>query len=149
VNIRVGNPPNVVSGQAILVHVYNNTLVDCGASGANASGAFILAGANWTPDVHNNLIFQATGFPYYTASDQAPSGVHAQWSNNLWFGAGPAPVGDTNAVSADPALVSSAGVFDVHVASGSPAIGAGVNLGFTSLDFDGFVRPRTWNIGAY
>jgi hypothetical protein len=55
-----------------------------------------------------------------------------------------------DAVSANPALVSSAGVFELHVAPNSPAIGAGVNLGFGSLDFDGFLRPRTaWNIGAY
>jgi hypothetical protein len=152
INVRVGNPPSVVSGQPIVVHIANNTFFNCGAVGENASGAFILAGeAGWTPDIHNNLIFQATGFPYYTVYDQAPTGVATQWSHNLWFGAGPAPAGDTSAVSADPKVVSSSGSLDLHLLPGSPAIGAGTNLGFGSRTFDGLPRSvaGAWNIGAY
>ncbi len=151
INVRVGNPPSVVSGQAIVVHITNNTFLNCGAPGESASGAFILAGTSWTPYVHNNLLLQATGFPYYTYSGQAPTGVTAQWSNNLWFGAGPAPAGDSNAVSSDPKVVSSTGTFDLHLQAGSPAIGAGMNLGFPTRSVDGDPRPAggAWNIGAY
>jgi hypothetical protein len=152
INVRVGNPPSVVSGQPIVVHISNNTILNCGAPGENASGAFILAAAaGWTPDVHNNLILQATGFPYYTVYDQAPTGVAAQWSNNLWFGAGPAPAGDASSVNADPKVVSSAAPFDLHLKSGSPAIGTGINLGVASRTFDGLPRPAVgaWSIGAY
>jgi hypothetical protein len=151
INVRVGNPPSVVSGQPIVVHIYNNSFLNCGAPGENASGAFILAGRDWTPDVHNNLILQATGFPYYTYSDQAPTGVAAQWSQNLWFGAGPAPAGDSSPVSADPKVVSSTGTFDLHLQAGSPATGAGRNLGVPSRNFDGLPRPAdgAWTIGAY
>src|SRR5262249_14703668 len=130
INVRVGNPPAVVSGQPIVVHITNNTLINCGAAGERASGAFILAGAaGGTRAVHNTPSLQAAGFPDYTASDKAPSGIAAQWSHNLWFGAGPAPAGDTSAVSADPKVVSSTGSFDLHLQTDSPAIGTGTNLG--------------------
>jgi hypothetical protein len=75
----------------------------------------------------------------------------AQWSHNLWFGAGPAPAGDSNAVNADPKVVSPAAPFDLHLQTGSPASGAGMNLGVASRTFDGLPRPAVgaWAIGAY
>jgi hypothetical protein len=66
-------------------------------------------------------------------------------------GAGAAPPGDSSAVNADSNRVSSTAPFDLHLQTGSPAIGAGTNLAVPSHTFDGLPRPAVgeWTIGAY
>ena len=87
-----------------------------------------------------------------TGGLSAPSSRDAtKYSNNLWMGAGTPPIWDSNAVNADPRLVSATGTYDLHLQATSPAIGAGLDLGISSIDFDGLQRPSgsAWDIGAY
>jgi len=156
IKLQPADPPGVTSGLPITMHIFNNTVLNAGAVGAVGSGALYVGTSGWTPDIHNNIFAQLSGFPYIGPASPAmsPDGNPAHWSNNLWYGAGAAPAGDSNAVNADPKLVSAVSTYDLHLQATSPAIGAGVNM--TSLvvgllDFDGRPRPTTgaWGIGAY
>lgn len=137
---------------ATVVHIYGNTLLNSGAAGMAVSGAFrMVSDPPYTPDVHNNLIYQANGLPYFSPqlpATRTPTGIPAQWSNNLWFGAGAAPSGDTNAVNANPLLASATSPFNLRLLTGSPAIGTGTPT--TGTDLDGTLRPAgAADIGAY
>src|SRR5207249_1673092 len=90
-------------------------------------GAFyFLCVASTTLDMHNNIIYQATGLPYVANGTFTPGA--GQVTKNLWFGAGAPPAFDSAPLNADPKLVSIAGTYDLHLLTGSPAIAAGVDL---------------------
>jgi hypothetical protein len=58
---------------------------------------------------------------------------------------------DTNSLSSDPLFVNATGTaatVDLHLQSGSPAIGAAVALAAVTHDFDGQARDATPDIGA-
>jgi hypothetical protein len=129
------------------VQLYDNTLYDCGSlSSSTDSGAFNNGGGNpmLKMNLVNNLVY-ATGGKAYLAKDSAAGLVTG--SNNLWFGGGATPAGETASVTADPMLVSPT-TFDFHLTAGSPAIGRGIPT--TALfDFDGNPRGSSFDIGAY
>jgi hypothetical protein len=129
------------------VQLYDNTLYNCGSlSSSTDSGAFNNGGGNpmLKMNLVNNLVY-ATGTEAYLAKDSAAGLVTG--SNNLWFGGGAAPAGETSSVTADPMLVSPT-TFDFHLTAGSPAIGKGIPT--TALfDFDGNPRGTSFDIGAY
>jgi len=72
-------------------------------------------------------------------------------SNNLFFGAGPAPRNShiTKSVSADPKFVNPS-QSDFHLQASSPARGNGINASLVA-DHDGVVRGAAegYVIGAY
>jgi hypothetical protein len=136
-----------------IMHVFNNTCYKAGSGTGSDSGALVVVRtAYWTPDVHNNIFYQANSQPYISRGSDAISANAAQWSDNLWFGAGVAPSWDSNSVNADPQFVNAA-AFDLHLLSTSPAIDRGVAPGssFVTIDFDGTPRPQgpAYDIGAY
>jgi len=144
-------PDSAFPKSATTLHVYNNTIINAGFSGSSSGAWLITTTADWTPDIHNNLTYQTNGQPYVASGSDGQSANSAQWSNNLWYGAGAAPAFDSRPVSADPLLVSAGGTLDLHLQAGSPARGAGIVVTSPSLDFDGVRRPSsgTWDIGAY
>jgi len=144
-----------VSHAPTVVTVSNNTLLNCGqTAGSNSFNGVI--GYNTpvgTVTFRDNIFYQqAVNFAYTVGT---PGGaITTNGSNNLWFGAGPAPTWDTNSVNSNPLLISATRPYDLHLQASSPAIGAGVNLtsrGVGLLDFDGRRRPTSggWDIGAY
>lgn len=135
-----------------IVHVFNNTFLNCGQvglGGDNAAFSFAFT-ANWIMDGHNNIFAQSNGLPYFSPLSEVPNLVGGGWSRNLYFGAGSGPAFDTSPVNADPLFVSSGAPYDLHLLTGSQAIGAGLPAGI-GPDFDGNPRPASdaWTIGAY
>ena len=147
-------PDSTWPTNSVTLHVYNNTVINSGWSGGgSANGAWAMDTINdWIPDVHNNLTVQTNGNPYIASLTWQYGAVitpSSRWSNNLWFGAGPAPSFEMNAVSADPLFVSAN---DFHLRPGSPALNAGVVASTSpSRDFDDVSRPLfgAWDIGVY
>ena len=131
-----------------VVDIYNNTMVNCGTNRQIGWGGVTYARRATTIDVRmrNNIMVQPAGIPYLVNYD---STTGFTGSNNLFFGNGtlPATFGLGGTLNADPKLASPASD-NYHLASGSPAIGAGVNTGLT-LDKDGLLRGTPPDVGAY
>lgn len=132
------------------VHCSHNTIYGGGypAVAETDSGMFLIeqeAIDRCTLEIRNNIV-RSTGQPYLAAWSGT---MAAAARRNLWFGAGPAPVWDTTAISVDPLFVNAAG-YNVRPAAGSPAIDAGVSAGVTA-DADGVARPQGsgFDLGAY
>jgi hypothetical protein len=94
----------------------------------------------------NNITDIPAGKPYFLSTGSNTTG-----SNNLWFGSGSGPSQTTGNLSTNPLLAAPPG--DLHLQSGSPAIGAGVTISGLLTDHDGVSRPQAANgqfaIGAY
>ena len=135
--------------------VYNNVVAWNGTSG------IILWMALNGVDIKNNIIYENghAGIGCYAATG---SGVVAD--HNLVYGNGNgsydwASGGTTvsyslgTTISADPRLANDTSAsFDPHLGSGSPCIGAGLNLSSTfTTDMNGTARPGSgaWDMGAY
>jgi Bacterial Ig domain/Right handed beta helix region/Protein of unknown function (DUF1565) len=131
--------------------VYNNVIAWNGASG------IILWQALSGVDIKNNIIYNNgnAGVGCYAATG---SGVVVD--HNLVYGNGGGnynlsgvsyTLGTT--LSADPKFVNAAAAsFDAHLSSGSPGIGAGLNLySVLTTDLSGTARPASgvWDLGAY
>jgi len=156
INLKLSYPAGVTPTGPIIGHVFNNTILNAGNPRSTARGAFNFGSSlgGWTPDLHNNVVLQANGYPYLNPAQTPQAADAAKWSNNLWYGAGAAPAWDTKSVNANPLLVSAVSPYDLHLRATSPAIGAGANMtsrGVGLLDFDGRPRPASgaWSIGAY
>ena len=134
--------------------VYNNVVAWNGTSG------IILWMALNGVDIKNNIIYENghAGIGCYAATG---SGVVAD--HNLVYGNGSgsydwASGGTTvsyslgTTISADPRFANDASAsFDPHLGSGSPCIGAGLNLSLTfTTDMNGTARPASgaWDLGA-
>jgi hypothetical protein len=134
------------------IHFYNNTLYDCGWNdpGNASSDSSMIAYDNSNPftlDFRNNII-QATSWPYFSSNGTPSSGSGAK---NVWYGQGTAPSWDSSPVTQNPMLVSPAPpTANVHLQSGSPAIGAGTAAApSVAVDFDNLLRPSPPSIGAF
>jgi hypothetical protein len=156
----VGNgpvPPDGTSGMACVyvtgyyplasgfVDVFNNTCVNAGAMGFNASrGAFVRL-----PDapslylrLHNNVVRQF-GQPYIAlGSDALVVGSH-----NLWFGFVTAPPLLVANIEADPQFANLA-TRDLHLLPASPAVDSGLPNGLMR-DRDSNPRDTEPDRGAY
>ena len=135
--------------------IYNNVMAYNGKSG------IILWMALSSVDIKNNIIYQ-NGSYGIDSWDAHGSGVVLD--HNLVFGNGPGDYNFINGgsdysytrgttISAAPLFVNSTSAgFDPHLAAGSPAINAGLNLtSFFATDKDGAARPASgsWDLGAY
>src|SRR5215813_2847243 len=119
----IGLDGGSTNGAAYSNTLYNNTVGGIGTS--NSTGTI----------VKNNIIW-ANG----NTINRTGSGLVE--SNNLCADC---------AIKSDPRFVNPAGA-DFHLQFGSPAIGAGANLGsLYDIDYDGNPRPAAgaWTIGAY
>jgi hypothetical protein len=144
--IYVANITNAGPAGSGNVKLYNNTLFDCGTRGTSAAGAIArAAGSVGIVMVDNILVAPSMGSYFSAGSDLSM----VSGSNNLFFGAGPAPAGPTASVSADPLFLSPA-TFDFHLQPGSPAIDQGIPTA-AATDLDGNPRPqgKAFDIGAY
>ncbi len=137
------------------IKVYNNTIAWNGTSG------IILWMALSGVDIKNNILYQNG---HYGIGSSAATGSGVVVANNLTYGNGDGGLDFTGNgssysysqsgnLAADPRLVNatSAG-FDPHLATGSPAILAGLNLSSTfTTDMDGAARPTSgaWDLGVY
>jgi hypothetical protein len=135
--------------------VYNNVMAWNGTSG------IILWMDLKNVDIKNNLLYQNG---HYGLGCYAATGTGVAVDNNLCYGNGSGDYDWTSggstvwytlgtSVMSDPGFVDdSSGSFDPHLASASPAVGAGLNLSaeFTT-DIDGNVRSASdaWDLGAY
>jgi hypothetical protein len=167
-NAGLGNTPertgnwsciNVVGGTNYgpagggTVDVFNNTLYNCGANAsppyAGSVNAIEYGGRNPALAIRlrNNIIYQR-GVAYVTNFGSRGA---IQGSNNLFFGAGPAPSGTSLAQSlnADPQFVNAAEA-DFHLLTGSPARRAGVDTGLNA-DLEGTPRRKDsgFDLGAF
>jgi hypothetical protein len=132
-----------------VVHVWNNTVVDCGWGGGGLSGqsgnllieSQVLDRA--TVDLRNNVFSSSTEPQVADETPDLPAGSYG----NLWFG-GSAPRWDSDAITTDPGFL---GADDFRLGAGSPAIDAGQAGDFVTTDLDGVARPQGagWDMGAY
>jgi hypothetical protein len=136
--------------------VYNNVMAWNGTTG------IILWMALNGVDIKNNIIYQNGhyGIGCYQATG---SGVVADhnlsyanaYGNYDWSGGGTSTLSYTlgTSIASDPKFVNDTSAsFDPHLASGSPCIGAGLNLySVFTTDINGTARPSSgaWDLGAY
>lgn len=113
----------------------------------------------------NNPVFNSSPPGMYCGADCNGTGNTNpawQWVNNIGFNVRNGPVGTNNQWSTNPLVVQlipdiatfadevNALNFDMHLTSGSPAIGAGVENAFVpTLDNAGNTRPNPPSIGAF
>jgi len=129
--------------------IYNNTIyaVDTGNhSGYAAMSNDETLAAN-ALDVENN-IFYPNGTAY-VGGDTGFGGSHGTVTNNLFFGGTGGTLG-SNPVTANPNFLNAA-TDDLHLTSGSPAIGAGAAAvsGVVVTDYDLNPASAPFDIGAY
>jgi glucose/arabinose dehydrogenase len=127
------------------VDVYNNTCVNAGALGFDASrGAFVRLqdAPNLFLRLRNNVVYQF-GQPYLSAGSDALF----QGSHNLWFGSGGGPSFLGENIDADPQFVDVA-ARDLHLRASSPGLDTGLANGLTR-DHDSNPRDTTPDRGAY
>ena len=135
--------------------VYNNVMAWNGRQG------IILWMALSGVDIKNNIIYENAQYGVHS-SDAHGSGI--VFDHNLNYGNGSAAYDLTGAgsdysytmgttISSDPRFVNDASAsFDPHLGSGSPCIGAGLNLySVLTADMTGAARPASgaWDLGAY
>ncbi len=130
-------------------HVYNNTLVDCGAEGGPDSGAigYDDPAAPIKVLFENNIVSQLAGEFYFNPNSHTVAS-NFTGSKNLFFGLGAGPSFLSSNINADPKFANAA-AWNFRLISGSPAIDAGNNTGI-GTDFDGVARPQgaAFDVGA-
>ncbi len=134
------DPAGSTSGNVL---VYNNTVVDAGGyTSGNQNGCFGVVAPGAGMSLTNNICVQpASNQPYVESKSQGLSG-----SNNLWFGAGPAPSWDSSSVTVDPQFV---GGTNFALQSGSPAARRGTSSRVSIVDFKGITRSNPPSVGAF
>jgi hypothetical protein len=116
------------------VHLFNNTLADNEPAGV----------ATWnyaSLSLINNLL---AGNPVgISESEPASSTVTADY-NLFWNGSD--PIVGSNALIEEPGFA-----YDYHLGASSPALDAGLDLPWLTVDLDGNPRPRNmaWDLGAF
>jgi hypothetical protein len=135
--------------------VYNNVMAWNGTQG------IILWMALKGVDIKNNILYHNTSYGVHSY-DAHGSGVvfdhnlnyaNGSGSYDLTGGGSDYAYSMGTTVAADPKFVNgTSSGFDAHLASGSPCIGAGLNLSSTfNCDCAGTARPSSgaWDLGAY
>jgi len=142
-------------------YVYNNTFYENAYDGGSGiGGSLSIEGSGPAAAYYdNNILYAYPGascLVYIETTGAFGSVLH--FSNNLYNGAGngitlcnntgAAPSPDPAPVTGDPLFVSTSAP-DFHLATTSPAIGAGTSALTTARDLDGKPRPVPPSIGAY
>jgi hypothetical protein len=134
------------------IHVYNNTMYNCGSNASRASagltgavGSIPPSGGSAAIQMQNNIIFSVSSAEPYIEAGSTITGDH-----NLFFGNGAAPSGFPSSINANPLFVNP-GNSDFHLQSGSRAIGAGISVAGLLTDKDGEPRPQgsAFDLGAF
>jgi hypothetical protein len=130
-------------GASGTVYAYNNTVVDAGEyTTGNQNGCFGVVSPGVSLVLTNNICMQpSTAQPYIE-----PNSTEVSGTNNLWYGAGPAPRFDPQPVILAPRLVSATGF---ALQAGSPAHAAGTMTRASIFDIIGTQRSPAPSIGAY
>ncbi|WP_437289894.1 right-handed parallel beta-helix repeat-containing protein [Sorangium sp. So ce406] len=134
-NIMIGGYATNV-GNAANISVLNNTLYQA------TGGEIILQNNSDGVVIQNNILYATAGNDYVSSGS---NNRNVRLDNNIYFGASSRSAGaftDQRARFVDPRLVGPPS--DLHLASGSPAVEAGVDLGDKSgaTDIDGDPRTR-------
>ena len=143
--IYVANITNQGAAGSGSVHVYNNTLYNCGSRGTSAAGAIARAAGPVGLKMDDNLVVTLSGESYFSGDTSAITG-----SDNLFFGGtGSVPAALVGTVSGDPMLVAPSS-HDFHLQAGSAAIDHGIATPAVT-DYDGNLRPQgaAFDIGVY
>jgi hypothetical protein len=103
------------------------------------------SGSDVTIEFGNNIVHSTSDDVEYIDDDSEPFPS----SHNLWFGAGSAPSSDDAAIAGEPRFTDPS-ASDFHLGEGSPARGAGIDVSYAPLDFDGIPRmPGESSVGPY
>ncbi|WP_437680871.1 choice-of-anchor Q domain-containing protein [Sorangium sp. So ce131] len=142
-NIMIGGYATNV-GNAANISVLNNTLYQA------TGGEIIIQNNSDGVSIQNNILYGKTGNDYVSSGS---NNRNVRVDNNIFFGASRSSAGafaDPRGRFVDPLLVGPPS--DLHLASGSPAVDAGVDLGNQSgtSDIDGAARTSgaSIDIGA-
>jgi len=133
-------------------YFYSNTLYDCSSrstgGGSTTQGAISVIGGSPSVAVQNNIVVTKSGDSGgYLTPDSSTSLVSG--ANNLCFGSGSCPGSfGLASIALDPQFTNVAGS-DFHIATSSPAIGAGTTSKTSAYDHDGLIRSSLPSIGAY
>ena len=120
-NILMGGY-DATRGNAVNVVVVNNTT--CQATNLEIELQYNCNGIT----IKNNILYARTGQPYI--SNDGGNNTNVSVDGNIYFGASgtsPGSYPDAHARFVNPLLVNP--LTDLHLLAGSPAIGAGINLG--------------------
>lgn len=130
-------------------HVYNNTVYNI--QGTHPSAAYNFGiNVSYNYNIKNNISVEVGSAVYSGCFGQAAT---SNTSNNMSSDT-TAPGSDslTEVTTANQFVSIVAGSEDLHLASGSEAVGAGVNLGSSDpvvqYDIDGAYRGTVWDMGA-
>ncbi len=139
--IAVNSDP--AAGTSGTVQIYNNTVTDAGGyTQGNQNGCFGVVTDGAGISLINNICSQlSSSEPYIEAGSQNVSG-----SNNLWYGAGPAPSWDAAPKTAAPGFVSAT---NLALQPSSPALRSGSTAKTSATDVTGTQRPDPPSIGAF
>ncbi len=145
------------------LEVFNNTIVNSGITGAQATMQWPSAKGTITRSYNfydpstqliltNNIFVQPAGAtsPYYTAYQKSTANTAAQ--SNLCYGSGGCPVDFTNSLSADP-LFANEGAgqpgTNYHLQEASPAVRFSSHTPLSVTDQDGMLWTSPYTVGAY
>ena len=130
--------------------IYNNTFFNCGSTYGAVDNDWTLSSKSL--DMENNIFYAGSGQPY-TGGSVGMGGNIGTVTNNLFFNGTGSTSWDANPVLADPLFVSASTTApDLHLQSGSPAIGAGSTAVAPIVTTDYALTPRSptsIDIGAY
>jgi hypothetical protein len=110
-------------------HIYNNTLVQM--PGCSTVGDVFNISGPGSFDLENNIVYSATSGSVLTGGES-----FAVRAYNLWYGPGiPSCSGFTGEICGKDPLFKDLASGDFSLASGSPALGVGTNLGSSYAAF--------------
>ncbi len=134
--------------------LYNNTFFNCSTNSSYGAVDNDWVFPSNALDMENN-IFYATSGESYAGGSVGMGGTIGTITNNLFYNGTGSDAWDAHPVTADPLFVStssSSSAPDLHLQSGSPAIGAGSTAVASIVTTDYDLTPRTStsiDIGAY
>jgi len=136
------------SGSLQGAQIFNNTFYGCGA-GSAYDGAIDSDGDQLGPSqvtLVNDIVWPASGIPY--AGGSGNGFAAGACVNDLWYGSTGQPA-DAAAITANPQFVAPGS--DFHLASGSPAAGAGSGSvsALVTTNFDVAPEAAPFDVGAY
>jgi hypothetical protein len=101
--------------------------------------------------IENNVFYQPSNYAIVSNLAGPIGGCTIQYnittSGSMWDDGASCSMGN-NMTNTDPMLVNPSGL-DFHLKSGSPAIGSGMTVPYTTIDFTNSTRTGSYDRGAY